>query len=1181
MNLALSLLVVEGTEAAFNAVEGHLRRQGRAGACRRVSTGAALAAALEEGGWDAVLYDLDVPGMDVRDSLALIRARCPDLPVILLCGGVGEERAVDLFRLGFADLVLRENLERLLPAIERSVGEAAQRHRAGGQLRLLRAALEAAGSAIVITDADGTTEWANPAFCALTGYGLEEVLGRNPRQLVKSGVQGRDVYEQLWRTVLGGQTWQGEMVNRRKDGTLYAEDQTITPVRDEAGVIRHFISVRQDVTARRRAEQALRDSERALEHAQAMAKVGGWTLDIAGGRFALSEQAARNLGWTQPVMGMDSLLQLIHPHDRERWRAAWEAALAGQPHDIEYRVVIDGELRWLHVKAEVQFDAEGRPARAMGMTQDITEAREAQLALEAHRTHLERIVALRTAEAREAEARGRLVLDSSADGLFGMDTGGCITFVNPAACNMLGYTAAGLMGQRVHERIHHSRPDGTPYPPEDCPMLRTLSTGGHVQEGDEVFWHADGRALPVIYAARPMLRDGAIVGAVVSFMDVTERRRAEEATHAALTEARRLARMRTDFLANMSHEIRTPLNAVLGLAQVGLRDSAGRKAGDTFARIADAGQLLLGLVNDILDLSKIDAGKLELERVAVGLGGAIDRAVDVTAARAYAKGLEFTVDEAADLPATCRGDALRLTQVLVNLLSNAVKFTHRGEVAMTAAREGDELVLRVADGGIGMTPEQLARLFEPFEQADSTTTRRFGGTGLGLAITRRLVDLMGGRIDVSSREGAGTTVEVRLPLIDAVAPAADSGAWVVLGGLPPAEARRTRRALEARGKRVRVVPAGAAFDLPCELVVLDAAALDASLETAMERARRRGQRVVLVATPGHAHACGESPGGEGGADGNLAPLGEDGGAKGRFVPPGAQVRVLERPLRARQIAEACRIAELAADSAPQWRPRLQGLRILAAEDNEVNRLVLEAMLGHEGVHLLQVENGRRALQRLETDGAQCYDLVLTDIQMPDMDGYETARQIRLRWPELPVIGLTASALAEERARCLQAGMADHLTKPVNLDALVAAIRRHVRRRPEKPGGAECDLAEGAPERGAPVPPVIDWAGLEARFKGKTAFIDRLLAIARESILPLPQRLRREALAMDLAALAVTAHTVKGMAGNLMAAAALDVACRTEQAAREGRQEAGTLAQELGRAVEGILAALEARGRSEE
>jgi len=400
------------------------------------------------------------------------------------------------------------------------------------------------------------------------------------------------------------------------------------------------------------------------------------------------------------------------------------------------------------------------------------------------------------------------------------------------------------------------------------------------------------------------------------------RRRTVE-LEAARDEAQRLANVKSNFLANMSHEIRTPLNAVLGFAGIGMRGSIGLPGQAQFERILNAGEHLLHVINDILDLSRIESGKFVVESRAFALRAVLADASSFIIVAARSKGLAYHCEIADDVPNWVRGDALRLQQILVNLLSNAVKFTEHGHVRLgvTAESDGRDMVRFVVDDtGIGIDAGQAERLFEPFEQADNSTTRAHGGAGLGLAICRRLADLMGGSIAVTGTPGSGSCFALRLPL-------------------PPA--------------------------------------------------------------------------------------------------PPAQ-------LPARPAAE---------------RGRLAGVRLLAAEDDEVNRILLEELLRHEGAEVLFAEDGMQAVQRLDERGAAAFDAILMDVQMPVLDGYEATRRIRDVHPELPVIGLTAHALPEARRLCLEAGMVEHVVKPIDMAELVAAIRRHVRDRDQ---GAATEAASDAP-----------------------------------------------------------------------------------------------------------------------
>ncbi|WP_420839538.1 ATP-binding protein [Dechloromonas hankyongensis] len=606
------------------------------------------------------------------------------------------------------------------------------------------------------------------------------------------------------------------------------------------------------------------------------------------------------------------LTGIIVPADKEAFKQLHARVCSGESGSLTYEIIgLKGRHRWLDTHAVPMRDNGGNITGMLALTRDITERKQAEAELEQHRRHLEELVHKRTTALLETEARASHIIQSSADGLYGIDADGLITFINPAACAMLGYTAEQAIGCPYHALFHHSRPDGTPYPSEECPSHNAIRYGHTVRVDDEVYWHADGHPVPVMYSTHPMVQAGKTIGAVTSFVDMSAQRAAAEARERALLAAESLARVRSEFLANMSHEIRTPLNGVLGFADIGYRNCQdSEKARTAFAKIRASGKRLLGVINDVLDFSKIEAGKLSIEQTEVHLREVVDHAVELVHDRADSKHLELRVELAPDLPERCLSDPLRMGQVLLNLLSNAIKFTERGGVTLALSCTAGQLHFRVADSGIGMTEAQLGDLFNPFQQADASASRKFGGTGLGLAISKRIVELMHGTITVSSQPGIGTTVDLSLPYHP----------W-----------------------------------------------------------------------------------------------------------PGAYPHYPAEPTTA---------------GAPIHRP-LSGISILVAEDEEINRMILEANLSEDGARVVMVGNGREAVERVIRDGPDAYDLVLMDIQMPEMDGYEATRQIKALAPRLPIIAQTAHAFSEERDKCLAAGMVGHLAKPIDAEALVQLVRQHI------------------------------------------------------------------------------------------------------------------------------------------
>jgi PAS domain S-box-containing protein len=383
-----------------------------------------------------------------------------------------------------------------------------------------------------------------------------------------------------------------------------------------------------------------------------------------------------------------------------------------------------------------------------------------------------------------AHRHTELILNSVGEGIYGVDVEGSITFVNPHAIQLFGYEQHEMIGRPSHGLFHHTRINGDVYPAHECKIHDSLQTGVPHRVSDEVFWRKDGSSFPVEYVSAPIRQDGKSVGAVVSFRDITERKTAENALRdlnetleqrvakrtgdlaEALDHAELAKRSRGEFLANMSHEIRTPMNAVLGMVYLALRTDPAAKQRDYLEKIQQSGQHLLGIINDILDFSKIDAGKMDLENGDFDLDSVISNITQLTEGKAREKGLHIAVDVAPIIPRRLRGDALRLGQILINFVNNAVKFTHEGGVVVrvgwsdeSMAHADGDVVLRfeVEDSGIGLSLEQQSRLFKSFEQADNSTTRKYGGTGLGLAISKQLVQLMDGEVGVVSAPGRGST----------------------------------------------------------------------------------------------------------------------------------------------------------------------------------------------------------------------------------------------------------------------------------------------------------------------------------------------------------------------------------------------------------------------------------------
>jgi len=651
---------------------------------------------------------------------------------------------------------------------------------------------------------------------------------------------------------------------------------------------------------RERAVAALRDSEARFATVFKTSPVGIGLAHYDDKRYIdVNDSFTKLFGYShEEAFGKNGIELNTWVDTEERGRVMAQLARDGEVRDHEARFrKKDGDV--FHASFSAMRVSVGRDELVIASYFDLTAQRLATRTLEERQLELERIVSQRTAELSN-------LLDAMPDLFFRLARDGTTLDFRAGRKTDLFLPPSEFLGRRVRDVM----------PPIAAEAIhgaieQALREGGIVvveyplpfPQGERYF---EARLLP--HGADQVV-------AVVR--DITDRRSLEAERERARLRAVELANAKSEFLANMSHEIRTPLNGLLGLAQIGQRAGGDAATRETFAAILASGRLLLGIVNDVLDFSKIEVGKLSVEERPMAPRLLAEEAVTLLRERAEAKGIRLELASDPRVPAQCLGDALRTQQVLVNLISNAVKFTETGGVDVWVGTEPGEdslprLLFRVTDSGIGIVAEQLPQLFTPFQQADTSTTRRFGGTGLGLAISRRLAELMHGTIRVHSAPGQGSTFELLLPLVDVAA-------------LPHASA-------------------------------------------------------------------------------------ED------------------------------------ADGAPAWADapgRLAGVRVLVAEDNEVNQLVLERALEIEGADVEIVGDGRQAVNRVLADGAGAFDVVLMDIQMPEMDGYEATRRILELAPQLPVIGQTAHAMQDERRECLAAGMVDHIAKPIDFRQLVDMIVRHL------------------------------------------------------------------------------------------------------------------------------------------
>ncbi|MFB2780452.1 PAS domain S-box protein [Shewanella mangrovisoli] len=984
-----------------------------------------------------------------------------------------------------------------------------------------------------VTDLDGVILDVNEHFCLISGYAREELVGKT-HAVLKSGEHDAAFWKAMWEQIKAGKSWHGEICNQGKDQELKWFDTVIGSVFDEHGEVERFVALQTDITERKLAQiEKNRIATLLTNVLDAASEMSIVAADPQGIITIFNRGAERMLGYSAEEIIGKTTPAPFHIPEEITARAAELSEEYGQTiqgfDTFVHKAREDGsETRtWTYVRKDgSQFPIslsvtamrgnDGDILGYLGIGVDISQIVAQQEALLTASNHLSK-----AAEVAKLGIWTWNLLDNSLqwnDRMFAM-------YDQPESLKQQGLSYEHWR-MRVHpddvieaeETLKRAVEHDEPYEP----IFRILTTDGEVR---------------YVQAAAKIERDrlGHVIRVIGINIDITAQRQLEKTLRNAKQEADTANAAKSAFLANMSHEIRTPMNAVLGMLQLMQYTALSVQQGYV-TKAQTAAKSLLGLLNDILDFSKIDAGKLKLDLHPCSIELLMRDLAVVLSANHGNSDVEVMFDLDSALPAWLLADQLRLQQILINLAGNALKFTPHGQVIVgleCLRHEAESVTVQfsIVDSGIGISEEQIERIFTGFEQAESSTSRRFGGTGLGLAISKRLVELMGGQLQVTSKVGVGSRFwfDLTFPVMEVEAnPRADlSGYRILVVDDNQITTEILSKILSDYGCVVETASGGyqaiekvkqaTANAQQFDVVLMDWRMPDIDgLQTAeMLKNAGTGSYTPLVVM--------------------LTAYGHEVIAESQHINNVPFVNFLTKPVTSQILAEAVLNAiegkTMDANPKPRSLRLLAGLTLLVVEDNQLNREVIDELLTYEGATVVLAEGGIEGVTQV-LDSGDMFDAVIMDMQMPDIDGLEATRRIRAdgRFDQLPILAMTANASQADKQECLEAGMNAHVSKPIDMQQLLPNILRLVGR--DAAQFAEPESMHLDAQHNLEGETLLDDIRLILRrFGGNQVFFEKMASSFAPEMTKQLSLFKQSTKTFDYATTAAISHAIKGIASN--------------------------------------------------